>query len=218
MENRTTINSWPHKFLRLAVRTTRTAGYLMLCFMMSALAVPSMAGAQETAPEDLPPEVGDLSFDPERPETGQKLLLHMNLRNTVRAEVKWTLNEEEIGFSGTGVTDYVVFPKAIKAGDKIKATVTPVTAFGQSGDPKDKEAVCYRAPLSLSFLYQNLDSALYKAKINAEDPQGGLVTLTLLEGPQGMNLDQEGNITWKLGKGASGTFPVKVSAKDEQGD
>ena len=58
---------------------------------------------------------------------------------------------------------------------------------------------------------------MYKARVKAVDPEGGPVTLTLLEGPQGMAMDEQGNITWKLAKGVSGSFPVKVSAKDEQG-
>jgi hypothetical protein len=210
------MNLLSHHLRRSAVWRSCTAAYLTVCFVLCAFVW--VATAQATEEESRTPKVRDLRFDPARPETGKKLLVRMNLHNAARAEISWSKNGEDIGLADfSGMADYITFPQAIKSGDTIKATVTPFNEFGQAGETSDIEVVCQNAPPSISLLDQSLDGELYKARVKAEDPDGGAVTLTLVEGPQGLNLDPNGNITWKFAKGASGSFPVKVSAKDERG-
>lgn len=180
--------------------------------------IPLNGAGQQGPPGETVPRVMGLSFKPAQPETGQKLSLRVALKNAIRAEVRWSINGEEAELSDyDGIADHVEFPRPIKAGDKISAQVTPYNAFGESGGPLSKEVTCINAGPWMKLASESIDGDLYRAKIQFGDPEEGAVTLALREGPQGMNVDQQGNITWKLGPKTAGSFPVKVSAKDEQG-
>jgi len=163
------------------------------------------------------PEAVDLSFDPAKPETGGQLKLKLKLVNAVRAEVRWSVNGEEADVSYyDGLSGNVPFEKPLKAGQTIKASVTPFDDTGAKGETIVKSVTCAGAPPLLKLLHQRLEGDMYTAKIEAKDPQEGKITLSV-EGPEGMKIDQDGNITWRLKKDQTGQFHVKVTGKDEQG-
>ncbi len=73
------------------------------------------------------------------------------------------------------------------------------------------------APPVVKLGEQKLVGNTYTAHLSAEDPEGGPVTFTINEAPSGLTVDANGNITWKVGAGVEGSFPVKISVKDEKG-
>jgi hypothetical protein len=185
--------------------------------VVAAAATAGSAVAQDEASQPGVPFVSNASFDPPLPETGSKLKLRLKLESAARAEVRWSINGEEVEtLDYDGLAGFVPLGKPIKAEDRISVTVIPFDASGSTGNELKKTVVCGNAPPLLRVANQNLTRDTYTAKIEARDPENDPVTLSL-EGPPGMLIDQKGNVTWKIGPTTSGSFTVVVTGKDEKG-
>ncbi|AFY54222.1 RHS repeat-associated core domain protein [Rivularia sp. PCC 7116] len=57
----------------------------------------------------------------------------------------------------------------------------------------------------------------YRYDINANDPDGELLTYTLTQAPQGMEIDQLGRISWLAGNDNLGINPVEITVSDGRG-
>jgi hypothetical protein len=165
------------------------------------------------------PRALELQFDPERPVTGDQLKLRFKLDGgALRAEVNWMKDNEEIQKNDfDGVADGVELKKTIKKDDKLSVEVIPFDATGASGPKAVKKVSVGNAPPLLKLQNQHLEGNLYIAIIEATDPEGDQVELSLAQGPKGAVIDQAGQLTWKFDPNTSGSFPMKVSAKDSQG-
>ena len=202
----------------LACRLDRTF-VSIVCLVFAAFWGAAVAfGQTEEEPTPEPARITDLRFDPERPETGAHLRLMIKMTGTVRAEVRWSLNGEEVELADyDGLSGFVDFNKPISSGDKIEVAVTPFDFSQAPGDMASKEVVCGNAPPTLKLVKQELTGYNYHARVEATDPEKGPVTLSV-EGPPGMRIDQKGNVTWNIGTQTStGHFQVKVTAKDQEG-
>jgi len=175
-------------------------------------------GQEDVEQKEEAPVVTNVRFDPADPETGSNLKVDFKLNESaVRAEVKWFVNEVEIGPGKyDGVSAHAELGQPIKEGDKIKAEITPFAGDGTEGAVATKSVTVRNAPPELEMAYQKLEGQTYKAKVEAKDPDGDEVTLDL-QGPEGMKIDQKGNITWKLPSKTAGKFDVKVTARDGKG-
>jgi len=172
-------------------------------------------GTPQLTPE--PARITDLRFDPERPETGSNLKVLIKMAGAVRAEVRWSLNEEEVDLVDfDGLSDHVAFDRPIKSGDKIEVSATPFDLAQAPGQTVTKEVVCGNAAPNLRLVKQEMVGHNYTARVVATDPEETPVNLTL-EGPPGMRIDQKGNVNWSIGAQTSGQFQVKIMAKDEEG-
>jgi hypothetical protein len=188
-----------------------------MCMVVAAAAAGEAAVAQDEATQPGVPFVSNASFDPPMPETGAKLKLHLKLESAARAEVRWSINGEEVEtLDYDGLAGLVSLSKPIRAEDRIGVTVIPFDASGTPGTELKKTVVCGNAPPMLRVANQNLSGDTYTAKIEAKDPENDAVTLSL-EGPPGMRIDQKGNVAWKIGPGTSGSFTVVVTGKDDKG-
>lgn len=194
---------------------SKTAILVFFCIVIiSGVPCPDRADADA---KRTPPSVSDIRFDPSRPETGDKIKLFLKLHNAVRAELRWAVNDEEVELSDyDGVSDHVVFEKPLKSGDTLTVSITPFNDLGEKGKAVEKSLKCINSPPILKLAKQNLKGQTYMAKIEIEDPEEKPVELTV-EGPEGMTIDQKGNIKWKMKRDTQGKFPVKVTGKDEEG-
>ncbi|MFH1112477.1 MAG: putative Ig domain-containing protein [Pseudomonadota bacterium] len=198
-------------------RLSRAAQWLTMLALLVAVPGYQAADCRAESGKEAPPYLSDLRFDPERPETGEKIKLYLKLNNAVRAECRWSVNDEEVDFTDyNGVDDHVVFDKQLKAGDVLKVSVTPFNSEGDEGKTLEKTLKFRDSPPLLKLLDQNLKDSVYTAKVEAKDPEEKPVKLNI-EGPKGMEIDQEGNITWKMESGTQGKFPVKITGTDEKG-
>ena len=171
----------------------------------------------EGASSGAPPRVSDLRFEPAQPETGEEVKLFLKLNNAIRAELRWSVNDREVELTDyNGVDDHVVFKKSLKAGDTLKVSITPYSDMGDEGTSVEKTLTISNSPPLLKLLKQELKGLTYTARVEIEDPENKTVTLSL-EGPEGMKIDQKGNIKWKMKRGTKGKFPIRVIAKDEEG-
>ncbi len=190
------------------------------CFVLAlwmACAVLPAAYGQDVAPKRA--TVVDVKVEPEQPRTGDRIKIWFNLGGGAeRAEVRWSLNGEEVQQSDyVEAVKYVEFGSPAKAGDKIVATITPFDASGEAGEAIVRRIVCANAPPELKVVDQRIEDNAYRAKIEARDPQGGAVALSLDNAPPGMKMDPRGSIDWPLGNDTAGRFPVKVRGKTAQG-
>jgi hypothetical protein len=160
-----------------------------------------------------------VKFHPAAPETGDKLTLQIKMGEQVAsAEVRWTINGDHFNtvfFDGS--TESLELNRAIKGGDVIEVEVAPYDNSGTAGIPISKKVVCRKAAPSLKLAEQKIDGNTYRAKVEAKDPEGEPLTLSI-EGPQGIAIDQKGAITWKFNEKATGKFDIKVTAKDKTGN
>ncbi len=167
--------------------------------------------------EDTAPQASNLRFEPTRPLTGDRVKLYFTLKNAIRAEVRWTVNDDEEDLQDyDGISGFVEYDQPLKAGDTLKASVTPFTGMGEAGKPAVKTVTFYNSPPTLKLERQGIKDGKYEAKIEVNDPEKGKVALKV-EGPEGMVISDDGKITWPIKRGVSGNFQVKVTAKDEEG-
>jgi len=167
--------------------------------------------------QQTPPAVGDVKFIPEVPRTGDKLQVKIQLAGeAVRAELRWSINGQEVDRSDYyGDGKPVVLDKPIKADDTVLLNITPYDGGGDTGRVVEKKVTVRKALPEIKLLSQSVQNQTYVAKVAASDPDGGQVKLILEQGPDGMKLDDNGNIEWKLNPDISGKFTVKVKAQDE---
>lgn len=175
------------------------------------------AMAEEATDRPGAPTVTDARFDPPQPETGSKLKLHLTLQGAVRAEVRWSINGEEVELADyDGQAGFVTLGKPIKADDRISVSIIPYDASAAPGAEVTKKVVCQNAPPVLRVASQNLVGDDYRAKIEVRDPENDPVTLSL-QGPPGMTIDPKGNISWRIDRTTAGSFTVVVTGKDDKG-
>lgn len=185
-----------------------------LALALAMFLLPTFANA---ATADEQPLATNVRFEPTRPLTGDKIKMYLTLKNAVRAELKWTVNDDDEQLMDyDGISGYVEFDKTLKAGDTLKVAITPFSGMSEPGKTVIKSVKVLNGPPTLKLASQELRDHTYVAKIDANDPEKGKMELKV-QGPEGMRIDEEGNITWPIKKGVEGNFTVKVTAKDDQG-
>lgn len=176
-------------------------------------------GADPSHDPSGPPVVSEAKFDPPQPVAGQPIKLQVKLAGTaIRAEVKWSVNGEEVETSDyDGLGKLVEFNKKTTAGDKVSAVVIPYDPVSAPGTKTKKEIVIGSAPPVVKVSDQKIVGNTYTARVDAQDPQGGPIKFTINQAPEGLSVDSQGNVTWKVSEAVSGSFPVVITASDEKG-
>ena len=191
-----------------------------LLFFMGQTGLFAQESISETPAEDQPVLLANdgVIFRPATPETGDKLSVQIKMSEQASsAEVRWSINGDlfDTVFHDGGA-EPVELNKAIKSGDVIEVAVIPFNTSGVAGRPIHKKVVCRKAPPTLKLTEQKIQGSVYRAKIEARDPEDEPVSLSV-NGPEGMVIDDKGAITWKFEEKTSGKFDVKVTAKDKAG-
>ncbi|MEW6532612.1 MAG: Ig domain-containing protein [Thermodesulfobacteriota bacterium] len=174
------------------------------------------AAAQQGAS---PPAPLEMQFEPARPQTGDSLKLKVSLaQETSRAQVEWFVNDENVlTTDATGQEPLVELGVPLKAGDRIRAVVTPYDFAGDAGRALTQEVRVANASPHMELLDQKITQNVYSARIKATDPDGDPVSLNLVEGPKGMTIEKDGAISWKIPENTDGRFEVRISATDGKG-
>lgn len=164
------------------------------------------------------PTIEQMKFDPEQPVTGETLKLVIKIGgDALRAEILWRINDNEVARSDyDGLIPSLKLDHKINVGDKISATATPFDAIGTAGKTETKSVTVENAPPTAKLSDQKIIGNVYSAKITATDPEGGPITYSVNQGPDGLAIDQHGNVNWRLLDSTSGNFPVIIGVKDEK--
>jgi len=160
-----------------------------------------------------------VKFEPDSPKTGDKVRIRFTLPDGAeRAEVVWKVDGQEVQTSSYDpMRKFVELETPVKAGQKVGVDITLFDVSGDALNTLTREVEVGNAAPKLRVVSQRLDGRVYRAKIEASDPEEDPVKLTLEEGPKGMKMDAEGNIEWTLDQGVSGSFQLRVKAADDQG-
>ena len=162
-----------------------------------------------------PPQITDLTFVPSQPVTGDTLKVKVDAHDpdgdVINYFFSWQVNGETVQQSDENVLHYT-----LKAGDEVVVTVIPSDGR-EKGNPVSNMVVVGNAPPNVSLLSQQLKRDVYQAQLKVDDPEGDKVSFSLKEAPKGMQINNEGIISWRIEKGVCGDFPVVVEVQDEHG-
>ena len=152
------------------------------------------------------PVFGKVSFDPASPATGESVRAVVQAEPADLAGVRyqWKVNGETVQ---DGPED--TLSQSLKRDDFIELNVI------EPGGAMVSNSVFVRnAPPQLRLKGQQLDKeGVYTAQLEAKDPQSDSITLSLKNGPQGMELDESKSaLRWKVPSDANGAYAVEVSA------
>ncbi len=162
-----------------------------------------------------PPQITEITFVPSQPVTGDTLKVEVKAHDPEGDHINyffiWQVNGETVQQSDENVLHY-----ALKAGDEV--VVTAIASDGrQKGNPVSNMVVVGNAPPNVCLLSQQLKGDVYQAQLKVDDPEGDQISFSLKEAPQGMQINEQGLISWRIEKGLSGEFPVVVEVQDGYG-
>jgi Putative Ig domain len=166
-----------------------------------------------------PPTIAQAKFTPPNPVSDQPIKLEIKLGGTaIRAEVRWSINNEEVETSDyDGLGKPVELNRKTTAGDKVSAVIIPYDAMSAAGAKMTKKVVVGNAPPVVKVMDEKVEGSTYSAHVQAKDPQGGPITFTINRAPKGLTIDPQGNIKWPISPKISGSFPVQITASDKRG-
>ncbi|ALA60818.1 putative Ig domain-containing protein [Nitrospira moscoviensis] len=103
--------------------------------------------------------------------------------------------------------------------DQIAVEVTPYDPQESGGSLRSIPLILgNRVPKIVSVPPASTTGSQYEYRVNAVDPDGDRITYQLESAPPGMMInEQSGHLAWPIPSNQTGTFHVKVLAKDEQG-
>jgi hypothetical protein len=133
----------------------------------------------------------------------------------VRVIYRWWKNQDLVAETEDPSLDTTGFVR----GDVLRVAVIPRDATGQGKEISSPPiAIGNSPPRFTSKPLPVTQERLYQYLITAVDPEGDHVSYELETAPPGMTIDQtSGQVSWAIPSGLSGSYRVRVIAKDEQG-
>lgn len=155
-----------------------------------------------------------VALEPSTPATGDTLKAVASLSDDAFGEVRWSYRWSVNGaVVQEGPEEVLEAP--FREGDFVEVEAT-ANRDGEEASTTRTVRIA-NAPPRLSVASQTMTpDGGYEAVLQASDPEGGPVTLSLKSGPEGMILDAAGRrLTWSAGQEVEGSYTVEVSARDD---
>ncbi len=132
----------------------------------------------------------------------------------VRFTYKWSVNGEEL----SEITP-VMRGDRFKRGDRVSLVIIPYDNEGEGVPFISKPIIIPNAPPHfVSTPPAEFQAETYVYQAVAEDPDGDILTYSLVSAPQGMTIDaRTGMITMKIMKEHAGTHPIEIVVQDPEG-
>ena len=162
-----------------------------------------------------PPVIQNVQILPESPKCKDTLEADVTAKDRDRDKVtykyNWLVNEKP-----KGKLSYLEDP--FKRDDQISVEVTPFDEE-DSGEPFIANTVITNSPPDVSSELQNesYQNDLYQVQVSASDHDGDTLKYSIVEGPEGLDIDPTGLITWKAGHDKAGKYDVIVLIQDGHG-
>ncbi len=194
-------------------------------FLLMILLILGCSGREETPPRkelstaeknlvrevriNHPPVIERLSIVPREPVATDRLRAVVSCRDPdgdrVYLRYTWRVNGEIAGQDE-------VLDEPLKKGDMVLIKV--VCSDGKLSSELTDSVVVSNSPPVAKLAGQRMEGDVYRAEIEAEDPDGDPLSFRLVKGPPGMRIEGRGLLIWKVPKGVSGEFPVEVMVSD----
>lgn len=164
--------------------------------------------------ENSPPSIRNVRFEEIYLKAGMPIHVRVDARDPdgdpVRLTYRWFVNDELAGYAEA-------YEEPLKRNDRIRVEIASFDGLGP-GETTVLETRVQNSPPTASKESERVAGDVYEVQIRADDPDGDPVSYTLLEGPDGMEIEpQSGRLKWPLEKALEGTFEVKVQVEDGQG-
>ena len=124
---------------------------------------------------------------------------------------EWSINGQP---AGNGSDSFSGF----KRGDKVAVKITPFDGEKPGESRTLVLDVQNTTPKVSESKEPKYDGKTFTAQISASDPDGDTLSYELLNGPEGMTIDNKsGMVNWPLKENNGGDYPVKVKITDGHG-
>lgn len=169
--------------------------------------------AQQAAPSetDLLAAVDTVNIEPLEPLTGQSLMARVVDPQNRALTFTWLVD----GTAVAGQSRDRLEGEYVKKGASIEVRVVPVTEKGE-GEAKSSAAVKVgNSPPrmdAIDFISSENNTVVMQAR--AGDPDGDKLTYRIVSGPQGMNVDADGKVSWTLPANFAAPVSFVVGASD----
>ncbi len=159
------------------------------------------------------PRITRAQMSPALPRIGDTISIEPDSHDvdgdTIYYKYKWNLN-------GKFITDQNFLSTSFKRDDMITVEITPYDS-DDTGNTIFVKNKIYNSPPFVSENPPSFDGKTYTYQLNAEDPDGDVLTYMILEGPEGMSVDTSGMITWELEPKDAGRNEFTVVINDNNG-
>jgi|GEM_PF-616042 hypothetical protein len=126
---------------------------------------------------------------------------------------EWSINGVPAG------TDSETLQADIKRGDNVIVRITPVDAEYAEGRTVERSVTIGNAPPVVEGGIKGLrvENGRLTGRIVVTDPDGDDVMFSIVNAPEGLEIDDSGNISWTLPPSAVGTHTISVKVSDGYG-
>ena len=161
------------------------------------------------------PVIKDVKILPDRPKCNDSLRVDINAMDRDRDEIfydyKWFVNGKL-----KGEESYLDGP--FKRDDQVTVEVTP-SDTEEYGKPVTAKTVIVNSPPSIDSVIQNesFENDLFQAKVSTTDLDNDTLIYSVEKGPEGLEIDPSGLITWKAGSEKAGEHDFIVIVEDGHG-
>ena len=167
------------------------------------------------------PNVAKLTLNPSPPTAGQELRAVATGEDSdgdaVSLQYQWIRNGQVLG----EVKGSAIPAGLLKRGDQVEVRVTPSDG-AEAGSERTLGPlkVLGRPPeIRSQPPTDGFSGGVFSYKVIATEPDGGRITFSLTQGPQGMVVGSaNGVLQWTLPSERGGTYPVTIKVTDEDGD
>ena len=166
------------------------------------------------------PKVTEIRFEPFPPRVGDRLMAHVKAEDVDRDDItyrfRWSRNDNMLTEGEDRSLDLTGFQR----GDRIRLEVI-VEDAETTAEPQRSESIeiVNSPPEITSTPPSRIEGVKYEYTLTARDRDGDALVYRLESGPDDMKLDEKtGRILWVLKPDYEGTFPVRVTVSDGQGD
>lgn len=159
------------------------------------------------------PVMGTSNILPDRPKINSVLTARVSATDAdndfISFIYRWAIN-------GVFAGEESYLEAEFKRGDVITLEVTPFDRTESGKGVRLSTTIVNSLPV-VSESDPSFDGKLYKYQVTATDPDQDMLKYKLLKGPDGMNVDPGGLVTWEVRPEDKGTHDVEVSITDDQG-
>jgi len=126
---------------------------------------------------------------------------------------EWSINGVSVG------TDSNTLQADIKRGDNVVVKITPIDAQYAEGKTVERSVLIGNAPPVIEGGIKGLrvEDGRLTGRIDVVDPDGDDVKFSIVSAPEGLEIDDSGNITWILPPSAGGTHTISIKVSDGYG-
>jgi len=164
-----------------------------------------------------PPVIKRAFLLPTSPKKGDILKVDLDVDDPdgddVYLHYEWSIN----GLPAGG--DSETLKADLRRGDDVSVKITPIDSEDSVGRTVERSVVVGNAPPVVEGGIKRLKvvNGILTGKIDAVDPDGDPVEFNVVDAPEGLEVDSDGNLRWVLPEAVSGSHTISVMVSDGHG-